>query len=110
MEGKITQTQQYWSLLHLCVLSLFSIPLILYYAVWEPFPYFHASDAITLIGGGCALLSGWGVFVGYVTYNMITKTLSHWWIAGIVWAIIVMCYLYFCPVGYIQDIQQIMLK
>lgn len=110
MSIDIMLQQKYRSLFHLCVLSFFSFILFSDYAVREPFFRFRADDALLHIGGGCALLTLWGLFIGKIVYYIIIKTLSLRWIAGIIWAIIVIFYLCSCPLGYIEEIQQLMLK
>ena len=69
-------TLQYWVWAYVSLLSFSSAPLILYYSGNEPFFLsFVPVTPLLLIGGGCVLLSLWGLFVMYLGKTHCSKGL-----------------------------------
>ena len=89
----------------LIFLSALSTWLVYDGAATEPYTRFRAADAIKQVGLGTAALVLWVEVVALLGFLFWRRRLSRWWLLGVVWAVVVVFYLWRCPAGYVSDIQ-----
>src|SRR5688572_23860752 len=83
---------------HVLVLSVASILLFTQSASVAQFFGSKAHEAILHVGLGCVLIAIWVYTIGGTIYGVATSLLSKGWLLVIPWAVLVLCYLQYCPV------------
>jgi hypothetical protein len=70
----------------------------------EPYFVFRPSQALIQVGVGSALMLLWVEWIGVVVWQVTHRALSPVWLSSVVWALVVMFYLSYSPIGYVQDL------
>jgi len=91
---------------HVLVLSVASILLVTQSASVAQFFGSSAREAILHVGLGSVLIAIWAYTISGTLYGVATSLLSKSWLLVIPWALLVLCYLQYCPVGYAEDVSE----
>jgi hypothetical protein len=89
------------------VMTLASWTLVIQGAYDEPYGYFRHSDAFAQIVVGTALISFWFCLSLAIVALVIAAQISGLWLTALLWAAICMFYLKDCPLGYLWDLEHI---
>lgn len=87
-----------------------SIALILAYAVPEPFEEYHRSDVLVFLGVSSAVVALWLVWSVLLSLAIAGGVLMKRWLFGLLLPVICIFYLQFCPLGYLDDMEDFMLR
>src|SRR5688572_11176246 len=91
---------------HVLVLSVASVLLVNQNIRVAHFFGSNAREAILYVGLGSVLMAIWAYTIGGTIYGVATSLLSKSWLLVIPWALLVLCYLQYCPVGYAEDVSE----
>jgi len=100
-----TRTQTITSLL-LILLTSASAYLVLRSANDEPYTQFSLYGCLSQVGLGSILIFAWIQYAAFVLFQVFKKQISRWWLLSLALMAVVLFYLRFCPLGYIEDILQ----
>ncbi len=87
----------------LILLTSSSIFIVLEGADREPYYYFRVYDLVTQFIAGNVLILAWFIYSGYTVLFMQSGKISQWWLSSLYWALIMVYYLIFSPLGWLHD-------
>lgn len=93
---------QWFLAAHAVFASMASIVLVFQSGTDEPYWDFQAAEALSQVGLGCVLM--WLYLIVGTLYGVASSRLPKSWLLLLLWAAIVLFYLRFCPLGYVEDI------
>ncbi len=89
------------------VLTIISYFVAMASAVEEPYFSFEPSQAFVQVGIATSLITLWIVWALMLVVTLATGMI-HWkWSLALLWAVVAIFYLSFCPSGYLYDMQQV---
>lgn len=89
------------------VLSAASLVVVIQGANDEPYMAYRRSDVVVQVGVATALIVLWCCFASAAALLVATRKLPAAWAALLLWAAVCVFYLSFSPVGYLQDLEQL---
>ena len=90
-------------MMYVAALSVASFVVIMQGASDEPYYRFRPTDCLTQVGVGVTLLALWMQLALGIAAGIIWFRLSRWFLAILLWGVLVCFYLYSCPSGYLGD-------
>ena len=91
------------------LLSIASLLVVLQGAGDEPYGVYRRYDAIVQVGVGTALMVLWCCYCLALLVLVVTRKLPAWWLALLLWVAICLLYLSESPLGYLQDIEKLVI-
>ena len=92
-----------------CLLTISSFVLVLKGASDEPYGAYRAADAFQQVVLGTACIVFWLCFSIALVALVASRQMSRKWLFMLVWASICIFYLKDCPLGYLWDLEHIIL-
>jgi hypothetical protein len=92
------------------VMTLVSALLVFQGADNEPFFRYDRADAVSQLMAASILVGIWASYGMLVLVLISSRKISPLWFGVVGWALICMLFLCSCPLGYLEDMQQYMLR
>jgi hypothetical protein len=91
------------------LLTLPSLWVVVEGATDEPYGRFSYYDALVQVVVGTGLITAWGCWSLVILALVVRRKVSFWWLTLLLWAAVCAFYLSFSPLGYLDDLQSIIL-